>query len=852
MMTCLTWPGKSADPQTQIRHAAVHHMLDVGAVADRLLGAADFPRPLHHALALLAALHDLGKIGERFRAMIERGETQGDRHWQVSMAWFAHFDAGVLGPLLGGHPQLRFQLYAAAAGHHGGPPEPADMQGGANRQRMVREAGARAEADARQVIDALSRLWPEASLDALQFDLDDSGGDWRLCAPVLSRWFTGLVSLADWVGSNTEWFPAIAAGPDVAGYFAGARARASRALEASGLAGASPSRREAASLFAFDAFSPMQRAALAADLPAGQSLAVIEDATGSGKTEAALMLAQRMMQAGKGEGLFFALPTMATANAMFTRLTALGAMFDGQPSLALAHSRARWHEGFRALQGRRAGEPDAMSCADWFADGRRKALLAQIGVGTIDQALLAVLPTRYFGLRLHALSRKILIVDEAHDYDPYLQAQLERLLTFHAMLGGSAILMTATLPVGMRARFVRAFQHGASRTDMPDLPDAYPQFALIGGTARSSPVEPVAATVRRVEVRRLDALDAALDVLVEHAGKGAACAFLRNSVDEAIAAVAALRARGVEAMLHHARFALCDRLANEDKVLATFGKQSSPEARRGQVIVGTQVLEQSLDIDFDVMVSDLAPMGALIQRAGRLWRHRRERPVEGPVLHVLAPDPDDVPDANWSRELLGRGWHVYPPPVQWRTAHALFAAGRIDAPDGLRALIEAVDGEAAPAVPAVLEQAENEWLGAIGAERSLAGQNLLDPYEDYSGDQNIWSDEVFPTRLGPEQVTLVLARREEGGALVPWAKIENGDVARAWALSEVGLARRRWEQTGGVDQSAPEIAAIRKDWKMWKEGRYFLCPVGEDGAITDDLQYDKGCGLFAGVPQARG
>ncbi|MEO1200033.1 MAG: CRISPR-associated helicase Cas3', partial [Pseudomonadota bacterium] len=607
----LLWPGKSADPATGIKHPAVYHMLDVAAVADRLLRRTGFDAPVHQALVLLAALHDLGKIGARFRAMIKDGDTQGDRHWQVSMAWFDHFDADLLAPLLGGKRNVRLALYAASAGHHGGPPKRADMQGGANRRRMIAEAGAQAEQDAQHVIDAFAGLFPNASLDGMALSLKRADGDWHRSAETLSRWFTGLVSVADWIGSNAEWFPATAAGPCISDYWEQTQARADTALEQSGVNSASPSHRDTASLFNYPAFSPMQRAALNTSLPAGPTLSVIEDATGSGKTEAALILAHRMMQAGRAEGVFFALPTMATANAMFTRLAALGAMFDGQPSLALSHSRALFHPGFRKLVGRKTGEPDAMSCADWFADGRRKALLAQIGVGTIDQALLAVLPTRYFALRLYALSRKVLIIDEAHDYDPYMQAQLERLLTFHAMLGGSAILMTATLPKGMRTRFVRAFQHGAVRNEPPDLPNHYPQIAVIGETVHAAKVAPVPATKRCVAVERLETLDTVLNVLVDAAAQGAACAFIRNSVDEAIAAFHALRERGVDAMLHHARFALCDRLDKEDMVLSTFGKRASADARCGKVIVGTQVLESSLDLDFDVMVSDLAPIGAL-------------------------------------------------------------------------------------------------------------------------------------------------------------------------------------------------------------------------------------------------
>ena len=855
MNSYLKWPGKSPDPSTGIRHPAVYHMLDVAAVADTLLQAADFPQPVHKALLLLAALHDLGKIGDRFRAMIETGDAQGDRHWQVSMAWFDHFDAAMLAPRLGGGPQVRKVLYAAAAGHHGAPPDRDDLRN-THRRRMVGQAGDRAERDAGQVIEAFADLFPGASLDGLELSINRAEGDWRRSAKTLSRWFTGLLSTADWIGSNTAWFPATEAGPALVDYVAIARDRADVALRECGLGAAKPSRNRPDSLFSFDAFSPMQRAALDADLPAGPALAIIEDATGSGKTEAALMLAHRMMQAGKGDGLFFALPTMATANAMFARLTALGRMFKGQPSLALSHSRAGLHDGFRALRGSERREPDEMACADWFADGRRKALLAQAGVGTIDQALLAVLPTRYFGLRLYALSRKVLVVDEAHDLDPYMQAELERLLTFHAMLGGSAILMTATLPTEMRARLARAFQQGASRRDPPDLPDAYPQFSMIGGTAQSSPVAPVAATVRRVAVRRLATLGEALDVIAAQSARGAACAFVRNSVDEAIAAVEALRARGVEAMLHHARFALWDRLANEDHVIATFGKAADARTRRGQVIVGTQVLEQSLDICFDVMVTDLAPMGALIQRAGRLWRHQRHRPVlgpgSGPLLHVLSPDPDDVADENWARDLLGQGWYVYSVDLQWRTAKALFAAGQIDAPDGLRALIAAVDGTHAPDVPPALSEAEGNRLGEMFAKGALANQNLLEAKGGYSDAKQVLSDETFPTRLAPEQMTLVLARRDAGGVLVPYAPIgEDGDITRAWALSEVGLARHRWGEKE-VDQEAPEIAAVRKDWKTWQEATHMLCPVDEDGAISERLRYDRGYGLYVSSPPGRG
>ena len=355
----LAWPGKSADPDSRVRHPAVYHMLDVAAVADVLLRRADFAEPVHQALVLLTALHDIGKIGNRFRVMIEEGETQGDRHWEVSMAWFSHFDADVLGQILGSDAHARMPLYAAAAGHHGGPPD--GGMNGAGWRRMVKNAGDEAARDALAVIEVFAELFPDAALGDLELDFDDTSADWRKSAHAISWWLNGLVSAADWVGSNTTWFPATSPDHTIDEYWQLARNRASLALDQSGLVGATPSKIPTTRLLAFDALTPMQQAVLDAGLPSGPMAAVIEDATGSGKTEAALMLAHRMMQAGKGEGLFFALPTMATANAMFPRLAAMGAMFEGKPSLALTHSRAWLHKGFQELQGRTRGEPDEMA-----------------------------------------------------------------------------------------------------------------------------------------------------------------------------------------------------------------------------------------------------------------------------------------------------------------------------------------------------------------------------------------------------------------------------------------------------------------------------------------------------------
>jgi len=813
------WPGKSAAGEPGIEHPAVYHMLDVAAVAERLIAPFSFAKPLEQSLILLTALHDLGKIGEPFRAMLKTGAPQAiGRHWEMTEVLLCRHD-GLIEGRLGSSQRLRLPLYAATAGHHGRPPTLTDLF---RDPRPVKALGPEAMADSAAVIAAFADLWPDASLDGIQRD-EVLASSW---------WLPGLVAAADWIGSNTEWFPPQAAGPSPAEYLEQARARALTAVNKAGLATPAPA---TARLFDFDP-RPMQTAAETIALPHGPMLAVIEDETGAGKTEAALILAQRMMAKGKGRGLFFALPTTATADAMFARARAVVArMFAAPPSLALAHGRAAMSAGFRDLIAESGEATDEPLCTDWLADNRRRALLATVGVGTIDQALLSVLPTKHATLRHFALSSKILIVDEVHELgEPYLATELIQLLKAHRMSGGSAILLTATLPLDLRARIIAVYG-GADDGD-----PAYPALTVAGGEARrdlpqkTGPRGPVA-------VERLATAEAAVALIAERAGRGAACLWVRNAVDDAIAAVTALREAGVEADLLHARFALSDRLRHQEAALSRFGKGGKD--RTGRVLVATQVVESSLDLDFDLMVSDLAPVAALIQRAGRLWRHMdlrpsATRPVPAPVLHVVSPDPDHVEDARWLTTVLGGGAYVYPLDQQWRTARVLFDAGRIVAPAGLRALIEAAHGEDGIAVPEPLRAAEDQRIAKGYAAANHARQNLVKLEDGYRLGGAGADDTDYPTRLGQPQRTLMLAVREDGG-LRPYA----GAGVDGCQLSEVQAAVSRLSRLDLPDQSAAEIVALIKDWPEWRRATVTVCPLGQGGRICAGLHYAREVGL---------
>lgn len=847
------WPGKSSEGDVPF-HPAVYHMLDVGAVLRVLIKKIGFGAGTADALCLLGALHDVGKISQDFKAMIETGQSQSARHWEVSMAWLQYFDKGLLGERLGGEEFVRRSLYASAAGHHGGPPNLNSRQV----SRMMRRAGPDALLAVEFLLDELFELFPEANLEKVSEALTDASCDWRNCSNTLSWWFAGVLSVSDWIGSNEQWFPATNAEFDIGSYWRITQERSEVALRESGINAASVSRTSSAKLFSFDRYTPMQEAALNVDLPLGKMVAVLEDATGSGKTEAALILAHRMMKDGKGEGVFFALPSMSTSNAMFSRLQVLGGMFEGAPSIALTHSKAALHQGFASLTGtQRSGSEDIddMTCTDWFSDGKRKSLLAQIGVGTIDQALLGILPTRFCALRLYALSQKILIIDEAHDYDPYMQRELEALLSFQAALGGSAILMTATLPSEKRRQFVNAFQPDSLMTDSCAANAAYPRLSIFGG----SPVErAIPASTHpehcTIEVRRSDSYESVIDLLLEAAKNGSGCAFVRNSVDEAICTAELLESRGAMVVLHHARFALSDRLDNEDRVIELFGKNR--EIPGGWIVVGTQVLEQSLDIDFDVMVSDLAPIGALIQRAGRIWRHRQTRNkelrcVDSPVLHVLSPDPEVVENSDWGKSLLGGGWYVYSLPLLWRTARILFKEGQIIAPSSdaspglqkanIRRMIESVESENLIPLPDLIASVEYEVRGQALAERAHSQQNVLSVEDPYSTAVNIFSEERFPTRLGEDQIILRLAKYEEG-TLKPW--VSDVNEFKAWAMSEVSISRSRWETHSKGLKLNPDVERLLAQMKEWQQRVYRICPVGSDGQLQGlSVKYDAQYGL---------
>jgi CRISPR-associated endonuclease/helicase Cas3 len=826
--------GKASRSDPAAYHLLPYHCLDVAAVAETILLEYDgLRRTLAGALAMaepdmvrlavwLVALHDIGKFSDAFQAKRHdiaaqlgrsTGRVRGDiRHDAMGLCAWAESVFPVVsssGLTLEGEGADDYAwcdalqpLVEAAMGHHGKPAESLDKAGIRLRVRAVFTAdNQEALVD---FVNGVSFLLPEPPRAVLTWR-DDMPDRCRQASWIMA----GLFVLADWLGSNEKFFRPQRTCMPLQNYWARHAAPTAReACAQCGILPAAPSgRNDWPRLFGdIEHPSPLQEWAETVGLATGPQLFVIEDLTGSGKTEAALLLAQRLMNHGAADGLYFALPTMATANAMFQRVHAMYRRLfsdEAQPSLVLAHGQRELSPLFQSVAYGDTGyspggeeREGAHAARLWVADNRKKALLASVGVGTIDQALLAVLPARHQSLRLLGLSRRLLIVDEVHACDAYMHKLLCSLLEFQAGLGGSAILLSATLPLTMRRELATAFRRGLGEKTTRLSAEAYPLVTHVHADGEwEAAVAARREIARRVEISFLHDTGGVVELLKSAAAGGRCACWIRNTVSDAREGRALLQQSGVTHVeLFHAKFTMGDRLATEKRVLELCGPQSTAATRAGRLVVATQVAEQSLDLDFDLLITDLAPVDRIIQRAGRLCRHHRTalgdrisgRDQRGePRLWILAPASIDEPDEDWFKEFLPGAAAVYPHHGRlWLTQKLLLSGHGLSMPDDARRLIEGVYGaDSSEALPSRLRPIEDRCTGDRMAQSSVAAQNALKLADGYRKTWRNWVDDrVTPTRLGEESLTLRLARWEQG-RLVPWyASPQN-----AWALSDVSV-----------------------------------------------------------------
>ena len=634
---------------------------------------------------------------------------------------------------------------------------------------------------------------------------------------VAVNWLAGLTSTADWIASNVEWFALGERRDDLQEYYDYAR---SLAVDALVNAGWPRFHQILTKPFTTETLlgrirgeptepRPLQQVGeVLLQGARGPTLLLVEAPMGEGKTELAYLAYLRLQAANAHRGLYVALPTQATGNALFYRTQKFLHAFDDTTTVKLVHGGAAMSEQLRHLRGIAHDKQESISASVWFSQ-RRRPLLTPYGVGTVDQALLSVLNAKHHFVRLWGLANRVVVLDEVHAYDTYTSVLIEALVRWLKAMGSSVVLMSATLPKDKRDRLVHAW--GADPQHVPEAD--YPRLTQIDAhsicseTFDSRPQEPI--TLYGLD----ESLEAIKDQAVALLEKGGCGAVIVNTVDRAQTLCRLLDSHAqesnVEMVLFHARFPADQRAEIEKRVLELFGDTSESSNRTrpaAGLLIATQVAEQSLDLDFDFMLSDLAPIDLLLQRAGRMHRHDRVRPVahRQARLWIAGLHHDRLPS------LKETAWeYVYDPFVLGHTWACLREREALQLPADIDALVQHV--YSFPELPTSIDAKTRDFIeiecyGArLGVEKGKHQQATdisLDPEDEparayqnkpYGGDDEEGMRNV--TRLGPESVSLVPINVIDGawtvdGIVIDPAQIPSDDVARRLYARQLRVSRK--------------------------------------------------------------
>ncbi|MGV7959952.1 CRISPR-associated helicase Cas3' [Photorhabdus tasmaniensis] len=837
-------------------HLLPYHCLDVAAVGIQLLSLersltkdltnflALSTKQLQSIVSFVLALHDIGKFASAFQKLFP-GQSAGLYrpycckgydgsyfcHDRMGLYFWENIKPKLLEKLINIEDIKRREqqeifdtlmvLMDCVLGHHGQPIDKTDY-------KAIEYFTEPHNLDAATLFvhHLMDLLQPEFPIEKLQ------SKEWRRRLEQVSWQFAGIAILADWIGSDSHYFVYQSEPMPLTDYWQRAKTVAKKAVMATDL-GKAPVVKPFISIQDYYGFAatPLQQWAESIPVDDSPQLFILEDVTGAGKTEAALALTHRLMRIKAADGFYFGLPDMASPNAMFNRIAEhyqqmLSTDDGSKPGIILAHGAREINDQFREAilalghSDRNYGETDittSAQCNQWLADPRKKALLTPIGIGAIDQALLAVLPRRYQALRLFGLNRKVLIVDEVYAADEFMFNLLENLLALHLYQGGSAILLTATLTLKQRQRLTDIWLNAGGLSSQLLQKTDFPLATKISLNAISPIIEqPLSSrkdVSREVKVDFLNSFVCCVEKVLSAIVQGQCVVWIRNTVDDAIEAYQTLRSLLTEperCLLFHSRFVLQHRKEIENHVMTIFGKNSHSEIRRGKALIATQVFQQSLDADADVMISDICPIDDLIQRAGRLQRHTRDsdgvyqhgikdsRPA--PILFILAPEWKEQPESDWLSHNFRSTQYVYRSPARlWLSMRVLRTLGAIRMPAETRELIDAVYGHAYEQAPEKLKRQENVLIGEERSQEAKAKSYWLQwqlyGYCDRSADNWYEDDADIHTRYSDiETVEVLLLKKTDSGQLVPWVNSAEFSVS----LSTVTLSKNKY-----ADKLAP-------------------------------------------------
>lgn len=849
------------DPETGDIHRLEHHLADVGAVMKLLLSIPSIRRATANVgriddldpttaarLGVFAALHDIGKTnlsfqGKRYNRwgashtkdmmqLLNSEDIINQERFVESMQWLnealANWDLNdgetVCGMLL------------AMLSHHGKPEklnnghhtrsehwhDPQDRQG----QPFDK---------VREIAIKIKEWFPDAFIpDAVPLPSN----------PEFQHHFLGLLMLADWIGSDRRWFT-YQPSPDPRYFWDTAIPQAMQAITTIGLDISEQRIPSNPATLAEIVDRPeaqpnaMQNAVVGVKID--EPVVILESETGSGKTEAALLHFQRLRRAGLVDGMYFALPTRAAAVQIHQRITQAvkRIMPDARdPVLAVpGYIRVGGHDGSSLPRYRVHWEDGADDGSRWAAESAKRFLAAQIAVGTIDQAMLSVMQTSHAHLRAACLARNLLVIDEVHASDTYMMGITQGLVQNHTLKGGHTLMMSATLGASARSAYLNH--------QVPDVTDSkmqpYPCISTHSGTVatglndRHKQVRintmPAGQTPHDVATLALNAQQAGAKVLV-----------IRNTVGLAVATVRAIEEQvehpedsvlsiNGKAVAHHSRFSAEDRKQLDGAAQISLGARGDIH---GVVVVGTQTLEQSLDIDADYLVTDLCPMDVLLQRIGRLHRWSRvNRPAaySSPTCMVLIPDDEPAVLIN-KRSATGlgpRGRVYHDLRVLEATRQQIFSHLVWNIPDMNRQLVEDATHpkrlqEIVDADPVTWTQHHNEMRGTVSANQMTAASVLVDwskPFYDHFERENLalFNAGNVMTRLAESSIEVEF----EDGVIGPFGTLVSKIAVPHWMLGDVDISH-----------IADQQALVAQVTEMGPDGFVFTVP-GE----TRTLRYSR-------------
>ncbi len=801
-------------------HPVICHLADTAAVAMEIVRTYLSPlarQQLASGLGLpddsslvrfcgfMAGSHDLGKVSPAFQFQVsdvgrhlagetlydcwsslppERKKSKNAPHGVVTAATLPEFlvNIGVGRDLSKRHAKrLARKLATIVGGHHGF---------FSSQQEIESLDSAIAGTDERSI-------WRQYSLEIFQqlqgfvnLTVNDLPNQCNNAAAMI---LAGLTTVSDWIASNPDpvaGFPYANDQPFEV-YAQSLPQRAQNALTRQGWRKPDVgSPLSFSALFPFIATPrPLQSAAIQlADHLCPPCFVMVEASMGEGKTEAALYLADHLQHQTGASGFYIGLPTQATSNAMFKRVQAfLQQRYpDTLVNLTLSHSAATLKEEYQETVCRLDQvydeEGQGVFASEWHT-ARKRTLLSPYGVGTLDQGLVGVVRSRHQFVRLFGLAGRTIILDEIHAYDLYTSTLLERFLEWAAVLGSPVIALSATLPATTRQRLFTAYATGCNQP-VPLLPEVpYPRMlAFTNGTVVNQAFAASKHVCRSLKIIWKKDEHWAADLQQLLAVAGGCVAVICSTVNRAQTVYQRLQGYfpPEELGLFHGRFLFKDRERIEKDCLEKFG---IGEAHRPHqfVLVATQVIEQSLDLDFDLMISDLAPIDLLLQRSGRLHRHRRDKrpaPLSDPTLWIIQPTMTAQGKADFNES-----GHIYDRHILLRSWLALRQRSQVTLPEAMDTLIEAVYDLEMP-IPDNLEPVHVEdWLVSLKTyrvEEEAAKQtraNLVKippPHSEITPDQfttlKIEDDEsaiAAATRLGEPSVTTIFLQRVETGLVFP-------------------------------------------------------------------------------------